>query len=40
MLDSLTYPASTSSYRLKLKYAYGYGILNKVSDFNAAAKMF
>jgi RHS repeat-associated protein len=34
LLGSLTYPVSTSGYRLKLKYDYGYGILNKVSDFN------
>ncbi len=40
LLDSLTYPTSTSSYRLKLKYAYGYGILNKISDFNAATTVF
>ena len=40
LLDSLTYPTSTSSYRLKLKYGYGYGILNKISDFNAATTVF
>jgi hypothetical protein len=40
LLDSLTYPTSTSSYRLKLKYAYGYGILNKISDSNAATTVF
>jgi RHS repeat-associated protein len=39
-LDSLTYPTSTSSYRLKLKYNYGYGILNKVSDFSVPATVF
>jgi RHS repeat-associated protein len=40
LLDSLTYPTSTSSYRLKLKYNYGYGILNKVSDFSVPTTVF
>ncbi len=40
LLDSLTYPTSTSGYRLKLKYNYGYGILNMVSDFNVPATVF
>jgi len=34
-LDTLTYPTTTSSYRLKLTYAYQNGMLQKVSDFNA-----
>lgn len=36
----MTYPASTSGYRLKLKYDYQYGLLHKVSDFNAATTVF
>jgi len=35
LLDTLTYPTSTSSYRLKLSYAYQNGFLQKVTDFNA-----
>ena len=31
-LDTLTYPTSTSSYRLKLKYGYLNGVLNSVKD--------
>lgn len=38
--ESLTYPVSTSSYRLKTKFEYGYGILNKISDFNAPTTVF
>jgi len=38
--ESLTYPVSTSSYRLKTKFEYGYGILNKISDFNAPSTVF
>jgi RHS repeat-associated protein len=34
-LDTLTYPTSTSSYRLKLAYAYQNGLLQGVSDANA-----
>jgi RHS repeat-associated protein len=40
LLDSLTYPVSTSSYRLKLKYAYQYGALQSISDFNAPSTVF
>ncbi|MGH8224289.1 MAG: hypothetical protein ACREQZ_15075, partial [Woeseiaceae bacterium] len=40
LLDSLRYPTSTSSYRLKLKYAYSYGLLQAVSDFNVPATVF
>ena len=38
--ESLTYPVSTSSYRLKTKFEYGYGILKKISDFNAPSTVF
>ncbi len=34
-LDTLTYPTSTSTYRLKLKYVYQNGVLQKVQDFNS-----
>jgi RHS repeat-associated protein len=34
-LDTLTYPTSTSSYRLKLQYDYQVGQLYRVRDFNA-----
>ncbi|MES1190872.1 MAG: SpvB/TcaC N-terminal domain-containing protein [Steroidobacter sp.] len=41
LLDTLTYPTSTSSYRLKLKYGYSStGILNKVSDANNLSTVF
>ncbi|HSC08278.1 MAG TPA: FG-GAP-like repeat-containing protein [Steroidobacteraceae bacterium] len=39
-LDTLTYPTSTSGYRLKLKYEYQYGHLKRVSDFNVPANGF
>jgi RHS repeat-associated protein len=39
-LDSLTYPASTSGYRLKLGYEYAYGQLTRIRDFNAPATTF
>ena len=35
MLDTLTYPISTAGYRLKLQYAYQYGVLNQIKDYNA-----
>lgn len=35
LLDTLTYPVSTSSYRLKLQYGYQSGILQSVTDFNS-----
>ena len=38
--DTLTYPTSTSSYRLKLQYDYQNGQLNRVKDFNAPATVF
>ncbi len=36
-LDSLTYPASTNGYRLKLGYEYAQGHLSRIRDFNAPA---
>jgi RHS repeat-associated protein len=39
-VDTLTYPTSTSSYRLKLQYEYQYGALSRVKDFNAPATVF
>ena len=35
-LDTLTYPQSTSSYRVKLKYEYQNGQLRRIRDFNSA----
>jgi YD repeat-containing protein len=35
LLDTLTYPTSTSAYRLKLQYVYQNGYLQQVKDFNA-----
>jgi YD repeat-containing protein len=40
MVDTLTYPVSTSSYRLKLKYEYQSGQLLRVKDFNAPSTVF
>ena len=40
LLDTLTYPTSTSSYRLKLQYTYQNGILQRISDFNAPSTHF
>ncbi|MBS0421996.1 MAG: VCBS repeat-containing protein [Proteobacteria bacterium] len=40
LLDTLTYPTSTSSYRLKLQYGYQHGILNSVADFNTPATVY
>jgi len=39
-LDTLTYPTSTSSYRLKLQYDYQNGYLSAIKDFNAATTVF
>jgi YD repeat-containing protein len=39
-LQTLTYPTSTSSYRLKLQYDYQYGYLKSVKDFAAPATVF
>ncbi|MGE0467631.1 MAG: RHS repeat-associated core domain-containing protein [Steroidobacteraceae bacterium] len=38
-VDTLTYPTSTSGYRLKLKYVYSYGFLQQVKD-NATGAAF
>jgi RHS repeat-associated protein len=38
--DSLTYPVSTSSYRFKTKFEYGFGILKKISDFNVPSTVY
>lgn len=38
--DTLTYPQSTSSYRLKLQYEYQAGRLMRVKDFNAPTTVF
>lgn len=37
LLDTLTYPASLGSYRVKLQYGYQNGLLNRISDFNNSA---
>lgn len=39
-VDTLTYPTSTSSYRLKLQYEYQNGQLQKIKDFNAPTTVF
>lgn len=39
-VDTLTYPTSTSSYRLKLQYEYQHGALLRVKDFNAPTTVF
>ncbi len=39
-LDTLTYPTSTSSYRLKLQYDYQYGQPYRIKDFNVPSTVF
>ena len=39
-LDTLTYPVSTASYRLALKYAYQNGSLHSVADANVPSTVF
>lgn len=39
-LDTLQYPVSTSSYQLKLQYAYAYGLLESIADYNAPSTVF
>ncbi len=39
-LHTLTYPTSTSSYRLKVQYDYQHGQLLRVKDFNAPTMVF
>lgn len=40
LLESLTYPVSTSAYRLKIKYTYQNGILKRVSNFDVPSTVF
>ena len=40
LLHTLTYPTSTSGYRLKLQYDYQNGLLKQVKDFNAPTLAF
>ena len=40
LTDTLTYPTSTSSYRLKLQYGYANGYLQSVSNFNTPATVY
>ncbi len=35
LLDTLTYPASTGGYSLKLQYGYQNGLLNQIADYNS-----
>jgi YD repeat-containing protein len=37
LLDTLTYPVSTASFKLKLQYGYTHGILSQISDFTSGA---
>ena len=39
-LDTFQYPVSTSSYQLKLQYAYANGLLQSISDYNAPSTVF
>lgn len=39
-IDTLTYPTSTSSYRLKLQYLYANGYLSQIKDYNAPNTVF
>ena len=39
-LDTLQYPVSTSSYQLKLQYAYVNGFLQSIADYNAPTTVF
>ncbi len=38
--ESLTYPTSTSGYRLRIRYDHDHGILNRVSDYNQSSTVF
>lgn len=40
LLDTLEYPTSTSSYKLKLQYNYSNGILGSISNFANSAQVF
>jgi len=37
LLDTLTYPTSTSSTRVKVKYSYAFGILSSVTDWTSGS---
>src|SRR5262245_28196038 len=37
LLDTLTYPTSTSSTRVKVKYGYAYGVLQSVTDWTSGS---
>ena len=39
-LDTLTYPVSTSGYRLKLQYSYTNGQVSQITDYNNSATQF
>jgi len=40
LLDTLTYPVSTASHRLKLQYGYQNGVLQSVSDFDTPSTVY
>jgi RHS repeat-associated protein len=40
LLDTLSYPTSTSAYRLTLKYGYQNGLMQNISDANAPSTIF
>ncbi len=40
LLNLISYPTSTGSYRLRVKYDYQNGLLNKVSDYNSPTLVF
>ena len=40
LLETLTYPTSTQSYRLKVQYDYQYGLLMRAKDFSAPGTIF
>src|SRR5690606_4610605 len=40
MLDELTYPTSTPSYRFALQFEYANGILQRIKDANATSTVF
>jgi len=40
LLDTLQYPVSTSSYQLKLQYAYANGLLQSIADYHVPSTVF
>jgi RHS repeat-associated protein len=40
LLETYTFPTSTSGVRVKLKYDYSYGFTNKISDFSSPSTVF